>query len=385
MSFRNLRLSILVLTPATLAVAFAVITGCGQNAHLTQKGQAASAPQTASADTAAVGGGSDSGSPVQDGASPPTGDLASGDVTDASHKQEEVIEQASGAAQGASAVQVVIHEKAIPGKNGDPGRDGCGIVQRVYNDLKTWTPGECDSPENSKACAAQTSAKLKARVAGKVLPYKDYSDGKLNLKLGLFAVGGSKPPKTRLMKDSHVYMSFAVRLPPAAAVRDIRTAEITLHGLNKAKRDNFDGTEILCMLGAKVCTGRWFASKDWQHNINEEFFGAGGRPANTKFSDALINPDSKSYRADIDENARVSKSTGGITWERDKMTLSVAAILEGSRKTVDEALYAGLPETGGLQNLEFVVADDTYVGGATFSVDFDEDTCKTYDILHGKK
>ena len=242
-------------------------------------------------------------------------------------------------------------------RDGRDGRDGCGKVER--------TPIFSARP--------LTDAELKKWSE---LPYvstlKSKKGAHFKHKIDNLNIGQSNQVTSfgfDYVRDANVLFAIDVNgLPPRQAITKLQSALIKMH-VRKLSVDGYLNTELFCLMGEKICSGKIYEDKFWQENINGKFFGK-MKPANENFN-------KKYLTHELGKVAGHGLYTGEIS-----MTMSET--LQGSNAKDVEVIYGktNLAKAKPATNtLYVVVADDTYVSNdARLELTFEEDTCKTQDV-----
>lgn len=174
------------------------------------------------------------------------------------------------------------------------------------------------------------------------------------------------------VEDSQVLFKFPVRLPPREAISKFYGASIQL-SLLKISGDHHPKTEVMCFIDQRLCSGMVYDEKNWQANINKKFWGnSKPKDLNDFFVKQFISADNQ---ADV--------VNGMDVWTNSAFTFKISDLIQGS-KYKDELsfLYEGVKPGMPLEkDIRVVVADDIRVNSpTTMVIEYEENTCETYDL-----
>ena len=228
------------------------------------------------------------------------------------------------------------------GATGRAGKDGCGNIPFVATfDARPLTDAE---------------------TATAVLPYQSANGhGFTTLEIG--DMTGIAPGGIPYVQNSQVTFAFDALLPPKVTVQNIQRASIEVAVMKLANACNV-GSEILCSLDNRVCSGLAYDKNTWQANYNPAFWGAidAASTNNTLFSDLLLQHRMKNI---------------SNMWASGNISIDVTDFLKGSKSDdVLQFLYGN--DTGNKtadHTLRFALAEDVYVSTAHLTLEFDVDTC----------
>lgn len=249
------------------------------------------------------------------------------------------------------------------GKDGKDGKDGVTIIGEKGRD----GCGEVEIP----AVKFDAVKMEKSDFNVKALPYM--SRKKHPIKVLQLGQSNRRKKGESYVEDAQVLFKFPLRLPPRDAVVRLHTLRIRL-AVTKVSEDAFPDTEWLCFLDQKICSGKVYdekTQKSWQANINHSFWSSLNNDfkANDEFVTQL-------------KGDKVGRFKGMTLWKSESFELDVASFIKNSKyPDLLSFLYEGADPTKPLvRDLRVAVADDTLVSNATFTLEYMENTCKTFDL-----
>jgi hypothetical protein len=172
------------------------------------------------------------------------------------------------------------------------------------------------------------------------------------------------PGNIPYVKDSQTLFAIDLtNLPARVVLVELKSADLKLK-VTKVSKDKFTGTEVLCFLDSRICSGELYSTSSWKNNINEDFF-EGKETPNDFFARQYLD--------------RKLSQFGEESLYSAELTLPFVRLLENS--TVPDPLdiiYHNTPVTQKLKarTMYFAVADDTYVSNnAEMILNLAVDTC----------
>lgn len=178
----------------------------------------------------------------------------------------------------------------------------------------------------------------------------------------------------RYVQDAQILFKFPVHLPPKEAITKLYSAVVEL-SVTKLSDDGYPDTEWICFIDQKICSGRVYEPREttWQANINWPFW------SNLKgdMGDAFVTQ----LHAD-----QVGRFQGKTLWEADHFSLKIEDLIKNSSyEDVLSFIYDGAAANVPVErDIRVVVADDTRVEKARLVLEYQEDTCKAFDVTPKK-
>lgn len=242
----------------------------------------------------------------------------------------------------------------------------------------------CGLTENSPSIAAKAMIENTDYKTDE-LPYKSTKAHKV----GVIQIGQSSPGKILngypYVQDSQVLFKVPMHLPPKESITKIYEAYLQL-SLTKLSNDGHPKTEWICFLDQKICSGQAFDEASWQGNLNRAFWGE--KNASKLNNDDMSKPGLFSREFISSPGNKIGTIQGMNLWLNESFTIKIEDLIKGSNyekfhdyRDVLAFIYDGAQANTALgKNLRVVVADDTRVSNANLVFEFQEDTCKAFDL-----
>jgi len=229
-------------------------------------------------------------------------------------------------------------------------------------------PGPRDKPDN-KCKIREVTHEYAARgfeaseITDWDLPYRSTAAHAVNFRFyqhqdGFFQ--GEIP----FVKDKQIPFLIQALLIDPSEILEVLDVTLVLD-LTKLSSDNWEKTELICLLDKKICSGTLYGAKEWQENFNPDFWNTNEAPHNSLFTTELM-----SRRKPVQSRQKnLYLFDGTIEFNLDDL-------LAGSEWNAEDYLFDGLISGDNLlRTIPIVIADDTVVRYAGLEVTLKQEVC----------
>ncbi len=244
----------------------------------------------------------------------------------------------------------------IDGENGSNGIDG--------NDGEDGNDGLNVPCNPNKMVTVRTiPRKLTAQEKDALeLPYKSNSKHQITI-LDLGQTQYNPAHKTAYVKNSQVLfgLDFEADLPPKNAINKILDLKIQMKAQKVSLEKNFRHTELICLLGDKICSGNKYDEANWVDNNNADFWSKNNL-VSKEFANRIQNHLIFDGQYDV--------------FKTDFLDLELATLFSKTEKEMVDMIYNYADSD---QTLLWLVGDDLRIQDPQLIIRLRYDECKVRD------